>query len=222
MQRVKSKGSFSSWIPVHGSIPQGSALRPLLFLVYVNDMPSLVHHGNLLQFADDTTLICSGDTCEKKLSHDLELISKWISQSKMQLNVKKSSVMWFSSKHSKRKSEYPPIMIDDQPLTAVTQQRYIGIIFDCFLQWNAQVSEVCHKCSYYLYLIGCSHKHLPVSLLKLLMESLISLRIMYALPVWGPPLLNHQVGCLQHIQNRAMRVVFSLKKFDHCLYHVNS
>ena len=59
-------------------------------------MPSLVHHGNLLQFADDTTLICSGDTHEEvemKLSHNLELISKWISQSKMQLNVNKSSVM---------------------------------------------------------------------------------------------------------------------------------
>ena len=90
MQRVKSKGSFSSWIPVHGGLPQGSALGPLLFQVYVNDMPSLVHHGNLLWFADETTLICSGDTCEeveKKLSHDLELISKWISQSKMRLNV---------------------------------------------------------------------------------------------------------------------------------------
>ena len=59
LQRAKSKGSFSSWIPVCGGIPQGSALGPLLFLVYVNDMPSLVHHGNLLQFADDTTLICS-------------------------------------------------------------------------------------------------------------------------------------------------------------------
>ena len=121
LQRLNSMG-------IHGGIPQGSALGSLLFLVYVKDMPSLVHHGNLLQFADDTTLICSGDTCEeveKNLSHDLVLISKWISQSKMWLNVNKSSAIWFSSKHSKRKSEYPPIMIDDQPLIAVTQQCYL-------------------------------------------------------------------------------------------------
>ena len=72
-----------------------------------------------------------------------------------------------------------------------------------------------HKCSYYLYFIGCSHKHLPISFLKLLMESLISSCFMYALPVWGPPLLNRQVGHLQRIQNRAVRVVFSLNKFDH-------
>ena len=113
-------------------MPQGSALGPLLFPVYVNDMPSLVHHGNLLQFADDTTLICSGYTCEeveKKLSHNLELISKWISQSKMRLNINKSSVMWFSSKHSKSKLEYPTIMIDYQLITAVTQQSYLGKFF---------------------------------------------------------------------------------------------
>jgi len=82
LQRAKSKGSFSSWIPVRGGIPQGSALGPLF-------IPSICQrYGNLLQFADDTILVCSGDTCEKverKLSHDLELISKWISQSKMHL-----------------------------------------------------------------------------------------------------------------------------------------
>lgn len=36
---------------------------PLLFLIYVNMMPSLVKYGRLLEFADDTTLICSGDSC---------------------------------------------------------------------------------------------------------------------------------------------------------------
>ena len=43
----------------------------------------------------------------------------------------------------------------------------------------------------------------------------MSSHIMYALPAWGPPVLNHQVGCLQRIQNGAVRVAFSLKKFDH-------
>ena len=70
-------------------------------------MPSLVRYGDLLQFADDSTLICSGDTCEdvqRQLAHDLELILKWITLSKMHLNINKSSVMWFSSKRSKCKS----------------------------------------------------------------------------------------------------------------------
>ena len=60
LQRVKLKDKVSLWSPVKGGIPQGSALGPLLFLVYVNTMPSVVRHCRLLQFADDTAMICSG------------------------------------------------------------------------------------------------------------------------------------------------------------------
>ena len=66
----------SSWTTVKGGIPQGSALGPLLFLIYVNEMPSIVKFGKLLQFADDTTLICCGsdfDSVKMQLSHDLTL-----------------------------------------------------------------------------------------------------------------------------------------------------
>ena len=55
-QRVKCGSQFLEWSLVNGGIPQGSALGPLLFLIYVNDMPSQVSHGRLLQYADDIRL----------------------------------------------------------------------------------------------------------------------------------------------------------------------
>ena len=58
VQHVKTRDRVSSWSPVKGGVPEGSALGPLLFLIYVNVMPSLVQYERLLQFADDTTLIC--------------------------------------------------------------------------------------------------------------------------------------------------------------------
>ena len=64
-----------------GDIPQGSALGPLLFLVYVNEMPLKVQHGCLLQFADDTCLICAGDTSDivaKTLQDNLTTLSGWV------------------------------------------------------------------------------------------------------------------------------------------------
>ena len=60
LQCVKCGVKFSDWGPVLGGIPQGSALGLLLFLIYVNNKLLQVRHSCLLQFADDTCLICCG------------------------------------------------------------------------------------------------------------------------------------------------------------------
>ena len=102
VQHVKTRDKVSSWSLVKGGVPQGSALGPLLFLVYVNAMPSLVKYGRLLQFADDTTLICVGDNraeVQWKLEHDLQLLLDWINSSRIKLNITKSNIMWFKPKH---------------------------------------------------------------------------------------------------------------------------
>ena len=83
---------------VDGGIPQGSALGPLLFLIYVNEMPMQVSHGKLLQYADDTALICTGTSIgevHQCLTDDLWSLSSWIKLSRMKLNVAKSRVIWF-------------------------------------------------------------------------------------------------------------------------------
>ena len=73
VQHIKVRDRVSSWSAVKGGVPQSSALGPLLFLIYINAMPSLVKFGRLLQFADDTTLICSGEV-QCQLEYDLGLL----------------------------------------------------------------------------------------------------------------------------------------------------
>ena len=95
-------------------------------------MPSQVSHGRLLQYADDTALICSGiDLAEVHcgLTEDLQSLSAWIARSKMKLNIAKSSVMWFKLKVSVTE-QIPAVYVSDVPLKPVSTQKYLGVVFD--------------------------------------------------------------------------------------------
>ena len=90
--------------------------------------PSLVKYGRLLQFANDTTLLCIGDNCQilnctevqwKLLEHDLKLLLNW---SRMKLNFTKPSTMWFKPKHGPGTSHS---IIDDQQLQEAEEQKYL-------------------------------------------------------------------------------------------------
>ena len=93
--RVKSNQQFSYWAQMEAGIPQGSALGPLLFLIYVNTLPSVVNGSLLLQYADDTTLVCTARSCCKCDESTTNLIHDWLVKHRMSLNVQKSWVLWF-------------------------------------------------------------------------------------------------------------------------------
>ena len=221
MQRVKCGGDVSEWGSVMGGIPQGSALGPLLFLVYVNEMPLAVKHSCLLQFADDTCLICQGDSPAMVGAHlnaDLCLLSTWIHYSKMQFNLKKCSVIWFSVR-SRNNSAHPQILIDNVPLSQVTKQKYLGVTFDDKLNWSSHVAATCRSMAYYLYQINHHSSSLPFNILKMLMESLVFSRLTYAIPVWGPAVHQDSLLRLNRLHNRAIRITCGLRKSDHVSSH---
>ena len=120
-------------------------------------------------------MICSGKTHEEvseMLCNDLCSLSSWIRNSHMEVNVRKSNVMWFHV-CSIKGFKPPLISLNGSPLSQVSTHKYLGVQIDEHLRWNSHVSYLCKKMAYYLYLISRHHKVLPMFILKLLVESLV-------------------------------------------------
>ena len=91
VQRVVLNGKMSKWTSVTAGVPQGSVLGPLFFLIYINDLvDNLTSEAKL--FANDTSLfsvVYDESVTAQKLNKDLEVISRWAHQWKMQFNPDK-------------------------------------------------------------------------------------------------------------------------------------
>ena len=81
------------------------------------------------------------------------LNSQWILWSKMEINFKKSSVMWFKASNCSTQFTHPPISVSGVVLQVTEKQKYLGLIFDSTISWIHHVANVCCKMSYYLGLI---------------------------------------------------------------------
>ena len=138
-----------------------------LLFIYVNIMPLQIQHGSLLQYADDTCLICCGST-----HLDLQSLSGWIANSKVFINIKRSSVMWFSVRPLQSVTYISIFYVDGHSLECVDTKKYLGLYIDSKFSWRSHVTNICKKMAYYLYLIGYHQSTLPKSIIKMLVEPL--------------------------------------------------
>ena len=87
------KGVASGWTEVTAGVPQGSIL---MFTVFVNDMPEVVKHCSINQYADNTTIYSSDTDPEvvgSALEEDLGRLSSWITANRLKMNIAKTQLM---------------------------------------------------------------------------------------------------------------------------------
>ena len=141
-QRVVIDGEESEFIPVTSGVPQGSVLGPILFLVYINDLPEEVC-SQVRLFADDTALYLTmeGKDDSKALQNDLDILSTWETKWDMEFNHSKCQVEHVTGSKSKRsiKTDY---ILHGQVLESVTCAKYLGVDISSDLTWNSHVDRI--------------------------------------------------------------------------------
>ena len=125
-------------------VPQGSNLGPLLFMLFINDLPNSLKHCCVSLYADDTCVYYSGKTpvdIECKMNSDLQNISEWLSCNRLALNTQKCEVVLIGlQKRTKGKSVN--LFINKAKIDQVTQCKYLGVYFDSGLTWDKQVGNL--------------------------------------------------------------------------------
>ena len=213
-QRVVVNGSKSTWAKVTSGIPQGSVLGPLLFVCFINDMPSVVKSPVHL-FADDTTLYRRVTTLEdhKALQDDLTNLEDWSTKWNLCFNTNKCKVMHIG--HSNPQHDYmmyrggPPIMLD-----SITNEKDLGVHVDVKLTFEHHVEIVVNKANRMLGMIRRAYTFLDGPTLTKLYTSLIRPLLEYSNVAWTPVLKRDQL-LLENVQRRATKLVPSLKNYSY-------
>lgn len=131
-------------------VPQGSVLGPLLFLLYVNDLPDFIKCKSVL-FADDISIIISTDTkstYNDKIMNSVLSVTEWLTRNRLKVNISKTKIIQFNL--TKRK-EALDIKLNGQKLEEVQNTKFLGIHIEDSCNWHKHIKEVCTKINKFIY-----------------------------------------------------------------------
>ena len=127
--------------------PQGSALGPLLWNIFQNDLPYNVSKCNLTMYADDHQLYFAGKSIEEvenTINEEGKIVSKWYENNLLQGNVSMYQVISFGPKDKPKELN---IVIVDSTIEHQSEIKILGLTIDDKLNFASQVSNVCKKAS---------------------------------------------------------------------------
>ena len=189
-QYVHLDGVSSENREITCGVPQGSILGPLLFLIYINDLPHATKFLTLL-YADDTTFLHKSK-CIKKLYKQanlmLERAETWFLANQLTLHPKKTRYIIYTPRNN---NEMEPLKLCGSEIERVWEQgneksfKLVGVHMDENLSWKYHIQHVKKKIMQSIVMISRSKRTIPTPIKLILYNALIMSHLEYCLPIWG-------------------------------------
>ena len=196
-QRVVIESEFSDWKPVTFGIPQGSVLGPVLFTIFINDMPDVIRSFKKL-FADDTKIF---KAIESMNDISINKLFEWSLKWQLPFDIGKCKVIHYSKDNPE--NEYSMIAL---PLSTDTSEKDLGVTFDTSLKFRQHIGNMIAKANSRVGLVKRAFSKLNPNSFKSLYKSLIRPTLEYCSAVWYP-LYKGDEQEIEKVQRRATKLV---------------
>ena len=214
-QYVFYNGTSSDIATISCGVPQGSVLGPLLFLIYINDLPNISDKLSFFLFADDTNIYYESNDLielEKTVNKELKLLTLWLNLNRLALNVSKTNFVIFRS--NKRALNHNVILIMNR--RAIEQKdhvKYLGVLMDQHLSWKQQISSVSKKISRGIGVLAKLRGNMDKKLLVNIYYCLVYSYLSYGVEAWGSACESNLSG-IGILQNKAVRILTGNQYFQ--------
>ena len=210
-QRVKIGNEFSEKSKVISGIPQGSILGPILFTIFINDLPESIKSICKI-FADDTKIYNTTDNYNT-LQQDLNSLTIWSEKWQLFFNSQKCKCLHHGKENTKHEY-YIKTSNGREPLPDGEEEKDLGVYFSTNLNFDKHINESVRKANMTLGLIKRNFSYIDKDVFNKLYKSLVRPHLEYAQEVWQP-YLKRQSKLIEGVQRRATKLIPELKNLNY-------